>query len=124
MANTVLETLRGALKILSAKKRWGKGAFAASKGGHPVPSSSIASREDLVCFCAAGALMKANNGRDGSYYAALHELADALPRYWQNQLSYDARVFSWNDSARRTHAQVVTAFKKAIAVQRSKVAAP
>lgn len=123
MSNTVLETLRGALKILSAKKRWSKGTFAVSKGGDPVPSSSIASREDLICFCAAGALIKANNGQDDIYRSALHRLSEVLPRYWNSDLDED-NVFSWNDSARRTHAQVVAAFKKAIAVERSKVAAP
>lgn len=112
MANkTVLEVLQGALKILRAKSRWTKGAFARNSEGESLHSGTCDYGADATCFCALGAI----NQAAGSCNVA-DQAGEALARVLPNR--YDGSVPTWNDARRRTVEQVREMFKKAIAAEK------
>lgn len=117
---TVLEVLQGALKILSAKRRWIKGAYGQTATGTPLDEEGVCT-DPAVCYCAMGALYKANDCDDETLVEdGANVLRSQLPTYWKNKSvekgnSNQGTIISWNDSRGRTHTQVVATFKKAIA---------
>lgn len=128
MANkTVLEVLQGALKLLRAKTRWTQGAMGKSKQaiGYQTFNEIEVCTEPAVCFCAMGALHKANDcvSSTSTVDEAASALAAQIPKRDRSVFGYGAltgsNVINWNDNPRRTHAQVVALFRKAIAAQKA-----
>lgn len=118
---TVLEVLQGALKLLQAKTRWIKGAYGKTGTGTPLSETQVCTNP-AVCYCAMGALYKANDCVDDETLVngAADILYSQLSNYWKNMndeecLPSGGVIVIWNDAKGRTHAQVVATFKKAIA---------
>jgi len=95
-----LQVLRKARKLIETPERWTKGDAAKDRDGVPVGMKSRAA----VCFCAAGAIARASGGWNGGYHNARAALEVAI----------GGAIAEWNDAPRRTHAQVLRAFDKAI----------
>lgn len=99
--------LKRARKLLSNPERWTKGAFAKDRRGQRVPSGD----PKAVCYCAAGALKRcAGNGV--LWVVATSYLVRAARRGNYSP----ANVWYYNDHPRRTHAQVMRWFDRAIAL--------
>lgn len=92
-------------KRLLETKGWTQGWYARDKGGNETSPLS----DEAVCFCSVGAVERAA-GADYAYaYAfAIDKLVASLPRGW-------TRVPEYSDAPRRTKAQVLALFDRAIA---------
>ena len=98
---TTLQILRKARKLIEKRERWIKFHLAETKDGGVVPATSKAA----VLFCALGALQRAANTDSWDFPAT-----DAFGK----AIGTD-KIGFWNNRPRRTHAQVLRAFDKAIA---------
>lgn len=100
---TPLIILKKARRLLSKPERWAKGHSAYDAyGGHVNITAKTA-----VKFCAVGAIVKSA----GEEWFNIHAMW--LSNYLSIMLGQSIVV--WNDHPRRTHAQVLRAFDKAIA---------
>lgn len=97
------EVLIKARALIERPEAWTKGAAARDDGGVPVSFDS----ERAVCFCGIGATWKVQERKsmaiDESGENLLHRVAGG-------------RFGSWNDAPERTHAEVLEAFDRAIAL--------
>ena len=80
--------MKKAWQILSSSKKWVRGHFAKDKDGMSVDPSD----RTAVCFCAAGALMRAYGEGSNKYESAAMRLRDHIVTntIW-------AGIPSWND---------------------------
>lgn len=98
---TIKQTLEIALSIIEDPKRWTRSAYARKKNGDPIDPIE----NDACCWCAIGALIKADGDQD-NYLQALYALNDASMQY---------RGLSPNDlNDTGSHVEVVEMFKRAI----------
>lgn len=102
---TPLQLLKKARALLAKPKAWIQGSEARTANG----TSVCATTRGAIRFCALGALYKAegvnpmdSGDRDVARWA--------LRRAVKND-----HLVSWNDAPRRTHAQILKGFDKAIA---------
>lgn len=100
--------LREARALIDKPEKWAQGAYGRDQYGRKIGGST----RRAVCFCAIGALNSSGGGR-----AAKDALARALPvgacvPYGRSEAS----VIEWNDAPGRTHAEVMDAFDRAIAL--------
>ncbi len=108
------DILRKAKALIDAPEKWTKGAFCRSAAGKAVSTFS----RDAVCFCAVGAIARLEvTGviTDVRASRAEEALRDAI---------HATAVSHWNDAPERTHAEVMAAFDKAIALAESKAGRP
>lgn len=105
---TVLAALKAARRLLSKPERWTKGWFAKDKDGADVSELS----KHATCFCPEGAIYRSAPGLLET--DALAALERGLPKQWYS-------VPLWNDAPRRTHAQVLRLFDRAIEAERKRV---
>jgi hypothetical protein len=97
--------LRRAKRLLIPSYRWIQGTFTLMK---------VRRGKTIQCFCSAGAIEEATAelapvGDD--WYKATEFLQRAINRH-----SDGYSIASWNDKPRRTHAQVIAMFDRAIAM--------
>jgi hypothetical protein len=97
--NEVAEKLREARQLLSKDGAWIQGCFSDRCGGH----------------CAAGALMEVFGDADERFRT---QTFDALLRAIPRVKTIEA-LWIWNDRQRRTQAEVLAAFDKAILLAES-----
>lgn len=123
-AQLTLRLLKRARKRISTPKRWTRDAFARNHDGADVSEYSEAAR----AWCAYGALEREATERDrdvdpvsaaffGTALGHAHEHLHAeLPPYWRKRSSVGmhCRLTEYNDAPRRTHAQVMAWFDRAI----------
>lgn len=98
---TTLKVLKKARSLLRAKKNWTQGTLARTKTGRPCTEDS----KRAVCFCSAGALIKASVEVGDISWAAHRIFASVIE---------DLSIPYWNDVSTRTHKEVLAAFDKAI----------
>jgi hypothetical protein len=90
----VADTLRKARAIIAPDGAWIQGSFSDRCGGH----------------CAAGAILEAVADCDEEFrWEAFRALFRAVPR-----VNSSPALWAWNDSKKRTQAEVLAAFDKAI----------
>lgn len=101
-----IDVLKRARKLIEKPEHWGKESFAKDAEGEAVPVHS----RKAVCFCAVGALIRANPIGGLLQNGAVKELAAGLGtgRYLDT-----TKIFNWNDSA--THEQMLAHFDATIA---------
>lgn len=105
--NNVLKVLRMARGLINKKNGWNRGAMAMNKAGKTVTVKS----PEAVCFCAIGALRRAEFklGTPGTAAQARIELRKALPTY-----AYTNSIVEFNDNSVGKD-RVVDLFDRAIA---------
>lgn len=92
--------LRRALKYI--RKGWTRGAFARDREGNVCDETS----RRAVCWCAVGAIQRAS---PNDWYLARDTVALV-----EGVLKGSQALSNYNDAPRRTKAQVIAAFEKAI----------
>ena len=107
----VLQLLKDAREILTPDGAWTTGAMARSKWGSSVPTHSARA----VSFCMTGGLVRAlcfadEDGPSSLEAAARGLLLEAIPV--RGRPDY---LYLWNDRQRRTQAQVLACYDRAIA---------
>ena len=102
---TTLQILRKARKLIEKPERWCKGDAAKDRAGE---NEDVMSRK-AAAFCMAGAVVRASGGWCREYYTARDHVEAVIGSHALDALA------EWNDAPRRTHAQVLRAFDKAIA---------
>jgi hypothetical protein len=95
---SVSEALKMALKRISNPKNWGKGAFQHWEGRTPQ-------------FCAVGALIEVSHGTH--FYRQGVEILQALVPHRKGEYR-PLSIIGYNDAPRRTHAQIVRLYERAI----------
>lgn len=100
---TTVEKLKAARKLITPKKRWLQHQFSVTFFGLPVEPTSFLARK----FCADGALTAVGCLGDG-------------PEWWALARAVGGSPIRFNDTPGRTHAEVLAAFDKAIAVEEAK----
>jgi hypothetical protein len=93
---TTAETLKAARELIANPERWTKGWFAKKADG----SDTNSRNPDAYCWCAYGALHRAN------YYEAIE------PEHLLSRLM-GGNIAAFNDT--HTHPEVIAMFDKAIA---------
>jgi len=106
-AKTPLQILRDARELLSDEKRWTQGALGRDENGVLLCADQL---DRAQCYCAFGGLLAAGDDATTGDFRALPLLIDAI------DLQPDAGIGDWNDAPDRTHADVLTAFDRAIAL--------
>ena len=99
---TSIAVLVRARQLIADEWRWCKGAFARSWLSIPVPADWVLARR----FCALGAIRRA--GRE----LQLRTPEACMALEWQ---TIGRPIHDWNDDPKRTHAEVISAFDRAIA---------
>jgi hypothetical protein len=94
------DILVAARALIEQPKAWTQGKFARGKKGNPVSASS----RKATCWCAQGAIMRAQAGSIPAGFRA-HDRIRAVIR---------GSITRWNDAPERTHAEVLAAFDRAI----------
>lgn len=107
MSAETAAVLRAARELIATPERWTQGANARDDKGNSYLTVSSA---NVVCRCAYGAVLTASKGYTGQTRNAIYAL-EAAARLRSECLS------EWNDSKRRTHADVLAAFGRAIAAE-------
>jgi hypothetical protein len=97
---TSIAVLVWARQVIADERRWCQGAFARTWLSIPVPARSILARR----FCALGAIRRA--GRE----LQLRTREACMALEWQTI----GPIHDWNDDPKRTHADVIAAFDRAI----------
>ena len=102
--------LKAARKLIEKPEHWGSRSFALDDKDLPVPVSD----KRAVCFCSAGAIMRAvgDTRTMCAAYPAVEELAVGLP---DGECTLpQTKVYEWNDYV-ATHEQVLAQFDATIA---------
>ena len=102
---TNLEILKAARELLSDPKRWMQGRYAINSAGKSVGPDD----PGAVCFCAEGAIRHIAPFAFETALGALEKLVCGECSFWS--------LNSWNDSIYRTHAEVLSTFDLAIALE-------
>lgn len=102
MTGDTLEVLQTARALIDQPEHWCQRALAKNAQGETIDPDDLLS-ESVVRLCASGAIGKASQQRQWSRHPAFR----VLKAYCEGD------VVSFND--RHTHAEVLTAFNKAIA---------
>lgn len=97
---TPLQVLKKARKLLSKPEKWTQGWYYKDSNGQDVYDDM----DEAVCFCAMGAIERSSNAQVEVESKALLLLKNAVR----------VDVAAWNDAPRRTHAQILRGFDKAI----------
>ena len=95
------QALTEARKLIKNKKNWTKGAFARDALDQPVSPFS----PNAVCFCGVGALYRVTGCSTFAAPPGYHEICRAARR---------TNFAGFNDANKRTHAEVLAAFARAI----------
>lgn len=93
-----LETLKAARERISVPEHWTQGHYARNAAGTMESMTS----SKAVCWCAEGSILMVDSGHCG---AALRALGSVVGT---------SHIPTFNDDARRTHAEVLAAFDEAI----------
>lgn len=96
---SVVDSLRKARELVA--KGWTKRAFARKRNG----KICVLDSKDACSFCASGAMRRIMGGE--SYIEGWKMLERAIDPY---------SIIAWNDDPKRTQAEVVAAFDRAIAI--------
>jgi len=99
--------LRKARALLEKPEHWTQGMMARGKSGRRIFYGS----RSAVCWCADGAIWRAANG---SLISRKGWVANAAEQYLS--AATGRRVSAFNDAPERTHAEVLAAFDRAIAL--------
>ncbi len=99
---TIVGILKKARRVIARPEKWTKGVAARDKNGRECAPFAKEAR----CFCAIGAVERVAMPDYGAVRDAISAL-DAATR-WKGTAEY-------NDSPRRTHAQILALFDRAIA---------
>ena len=94
----VIEILKTARALISDPANWIQNSFATNKQGVTCPSHS----REATCWCATGAIFKAENGKD------IGGIAEGALMETLGTRHYDRHVPQYNDS--HTHAEVLQLF--------------
>ncbi len=97
---TPAAVLRAARTLIATPERWTKRAYRKDAAGN------MCEPEQAVCRCAEGALCD-SDGTDDEWWRAYDVFRDAI--------GLDS-IALWNDAPERTHADVLAAFDRAIAL--------
>lgn len=100
---SAVETLRKARELLTPEGAWGRGKMGADRFGAPADLYG----PNTVCWCVLGALYRAE-GKD--------ERQDEARPWLLKVLGGAQSLALWNDAPERTHAEVLAAFDRAIAL--------
>lgn len=103
--STLADKLREARAFIDTPEKWTQGANARDAVGLPVPVSA----RGAVCFCSAGAVIRAVPSVDFS--SAASQLVEAAGIV---SFTVEHGLTVWNDDPERTHAEVLAAFDRAI----------
>lgn len=106
---SLIENLKAARALIDTPEKWHQGWYESESG----------------CLCTLGALAKAVLGKTDNVRWCEPELSTAqraleaeLPKYWKAR-----GVATFNDSPRRTHADIMALFDRAISATERSVAA-
>lgn len=101
MTVSEIEVLREARRLI-AEVGWTQGTFARNAGGADVSPRS----PQATCFCAAGAIIRANDGCDMGFSSpGISAVEHVIDERW---------IDAWNDREERTRDEVLAAFDRAI----------
>lgn len=103
MTHSTADILRKAKALIDTPEKWTKGENAKDVHGNEV--GILAS--EATCFCMEGALKRVGVGYGERPWVLLGIAATGKPRLG---------IWEWNDRRGRTHAEVMEAFDKAIAL--------
>lgn len=106
------EVLSKAADLIEPEGAWMQGAPARRADGSA--AYNVFEHEDVVCFCALGAIQKAA-GSDPEYEPASEFFRTRILRAMGRNVSYA----SWNDAPVRTQAEVVAKLREAADLARS-----
>lgn len=104
---TPAEILREARALIDAPEKWTQGEWARDSHG----DASSPDDSDCECFCIEGAIWRVARGRNN-----LPAMKTARLFWVANGLSCRTDIPKFNDAAERTHAEVMAAFDRAIAL--------
>lgn len=102
---TPADVLRAAKARIATPERWTQGTFARDRDGGAVDMKT--EREEAVCWCSLGAIEYACDPDEAVSARAMCLLMEAIG---------EDSIEDWNDHPRRTHAEVLAAFDRAIAI--------
>lgn len=105
------EILIEARKLIDTPDKWTTGCLARTKGGQSIRYSS----EHAACFCALGAIYRANRGTYEQHRQPSDNREMEREAERAIQLATKGNVPEWNDAPERTHDEVLEAYDIAIA---------
>lgn len=103
---TPAEILRKARALIDAPEKWTRGALARDADRIPQWPAD----ESATCFCSLGAIVKASGREAGQEHAPDTASRRAMER------AIGQNIETWNDDPATTHADVLAAFDRAIAL--------
>lgn len=102
--------LRNARQVIATENQWTQGRYARTRAGSPVTHQD----PDAVCFCAVGALRRAEPDHTDAREAAARFLFLAVNDGRKPADHIQIPVF--NDNPKTEHADVIRAYDRAIAL--------
>lgn len=114
---TTLEILRGMRELLADEKRWTRGLFARTASGLPADPPA----DDAACWCIAGAAFRltgcsASNPNKPEASEAAWKAVDCVVSCIID-LGLNEGIGRWQDKPERTHAEILQALDRAIALE-------
>lgn len=105
--STAADILRGARGLLSDESRWTQGTMARASDGYRCSPQS----PGAACWCMIGAVIR-STPPGFEFDTAVQYLRRTMPR----KLFWRLHISRFNDDLHRTHAEVMAAFDRAIAL--------